>query len=309
MCRMPCWALNFLLIWRFNRSAHWKIGSSNMEWNFNVSSIGTGLKFNVYFSLPGDIPAGKKFYLKARVSTPLDRNPVNNEMIFADIIRNSFDPNDKMDQIIRDPNSESLIGDPFYTIRFQNTLAMIPRMTSIIRDSISHLLDPKTLRIVNNSHPLRVYNGCLNLAQFHFKIFYCPIARQIILAPQGFVQFLIKPKASVKANEMIYNRAGIYFNQNPPIITNVAATSFLDIQHYIENIFIEIIPNPVKDKMLIKHNVPQSASTISAKIFSGRCSQIEQFVLDPSGSTLINPRLPSGIYYIVFWTGPYYFIL
>ncbi|MFN8332081.1 MAG: T9SS type A sorting domain-containing protein [Saprospiraceae bacterium] len=277
-----------------------KIGSSNMEWNFNASSIGTGLKFNVYFSLPGDIPAGKKFYLKARVSTPLDRNPVNNEMIFADIIRNSFDPNDKMVQIIRDPNSESLIGDLLYTIRFQNT-GNDTAYDIIIRDSISHLLDPKTLRIVNNSHPCVYTMDALNLAQFHFKNILLPDSTTNYTGSQGFVQFLIKPKASVKANEMIYNRAGIYFDQNPPIITNVAATSFLTFSDYIaENIFIEIIPNPVKDKMLIKHNVPQSASTISAKIFSMEGVVIEQFVLDPSGSTLINPRLPSGIYYIVF---------
>ena len=280
-----------------------KIVSPNMEWNFNSSSIGTGLKFIVYFSLPGGIPAGKKFYLKARVSTPLDRNLINNEMIFADIIKNSFDPNDKMVQIIRDPNSESLIGDLLYTIRFQNT-GNDTAYDIIIRDSISHLLDPKTLRIVNTSHPCVYTMDALNLAQFHFKNILLPDSTTNYTGSQGFVQFLIKPRASVKANEMIYNRAGIFFDQNPPVITNVAATSFLTLSDYsAENFFIEIIPNPVTDKMFIKHNVPQSASTISAKIFSIEGVLIEQFALDPSGSTLISPRLASGIYYIVFERG------
>lgn len=37
---------------------------------------------------------------------------------------------------------------------------------------------------------------------------------------QGFVRFSVKPKTNIIEGTVIKNRAGIVFDQNPPVITN-----------------------------------------------------------------------------------------
>ncbi|MBU3676596.1 MAG: T9SS type A sorting domain-containing protein, partial [Chitinophagaceae bacterium] len=53
-------------------------------------------------------------------------------------------------------------------------------------------------------------------------------------ASHGFVQYAIKPKGGLSMNTSIENTASIYFDFNPPIVTNTT-----------QNIIVEAIPNGV----------------------------------------------------------------
>jgi hypothetical protein len=84
-------------------------------------------------------------------------------------------------------------------------------------------LDLTTLEILGSSHP---FNFLLtgNEAVWHFENINLPPKSQDEAGSIGFFTFRIKPKTTVAVGEEIINRSGIYFDFNPPIITNVVKT-------------------------------------------------------------------------------------
>ncbi len=286
--------------WKFlNANLAGSNQNGNVQWNFNSGIIGTSVKFNAWFKIPGDAPANKRFQLKAIVQTALDKRTINNESTFNDFIRNSYDPNDKLVQVIRDPNSDSPIGDLLYTVRFQNT-GNDTAYNIRIRDSISHLLDPKSVRIVNSSHPCRIEMKILGVIDFYFHNINLLDSFHHEDQSHGFVQFLIKPKTNVRVNDIIGNRAAIYFDLNPPVITNEVKTSFLTIQNNAQiDLAFDILPNPFKNSFEIHYSPYNYSEGLTAILLSVEGSQIMQFDLDNSGYKIINAEsLSNGLYYL-----------
>jgi hypothetical protein len=154
----------------------------------------------------------------------VDDVPVNNSFNHCLLIRNAYDPNDK--QVIPAGNiSPEFVADReflTYTVRFQNE-GTAEAIRVEVRDTLSNLLDLNTLEILGSSHP---FNFLLtgNEAVWHFENINLPPKSQDEAGSIGFFTFRIKPKTTVAVGEEIINRSGIYFDFNPPIITNMVKT-------------------------------------------------------------------------------------
>jgi len=136
-------------------------------------------------------------------------------------ITSSFDPNEK----VAEPTG---LGDAHliekdweleYTVYFQNT-GNDTAFTVEIIDTLSELLDISTLRINGASHPFVWEINPDNELRFFFDDILLPDSTTDVLGSQGFVEFAITPKQTIPFNALIFNRAGIYFDFNDPIITN-----------------------------------------------------------------------------------------
>lgn len=151
--------------------------------------------------------------------------PANDADLFTDIdcqqIIGSYDPNDKSAQ----PEGfgpERLVAPNTsltYRIRFQNT-GTDTAFTVIIRDTLSPWLDPATVRPEAASHPFSWNFAENNTLKFVFENILLPDSFTNEPASNGYVLFRVSPRKDLPLGTVIHNRAAIYFDFNPPVLTN-----------------------------------------------------------------------------------------
>lgn len=144
-------------------------------------------------------------------------------------ITGSYDPNDKQvfptgvgPQELVQPGTELT-----YRIRFQNT-GNDTAFTVRITDRLDAHLDQTTFSVVSTSHPYSVsFSGDSSTkVTFLFSNILLPDSNVNEPESHGYIEFKIKPKASIDSSTSISNMANIYFDFNPPIQTNKARTNF-----------------------------------------------------------------------------------
>ena len=114
-----------------------------------------------------------------------------------------------------------------YLIRFQNT-GNDTALTIIIRDQLDENLDWSTLQPVSSSDPMQVWIEQSGEAVFKFNNIMLPDSGTDFLGSQGFVKFKINMKPNLLPGTQITNQAGIYFDYNPPVITNGVLNTIYD---------------------------------------------------------------------------------
>lgn len=149
-----------------------------------------------------------------------DNNQIN-EVDYHSELNCAYDPNDKL--VIPNnigPVEYTLFGDTlFYTIRFQNT-GTDTAFNVRIEDQLDDNLDLNSFKLMSASHQTRVILDQSSLATFYFDNIQLPDSTTNELLSHGYVKFSILPKPDLSEQTIIENEAGIFFDFNPPIITN-----------------------------------------------------------------------------------------
>lgn len=156
-----------------------------------------------------------------------ERLPEDNTFYLKQTLVGSYDPNDirvlEGEEVNIDNTDEYLN----YIIRFQNT-----GTASAINVKIDHELDAdldwETFTPISSSH--------LNITtitdgkdvEFLFENINLPDSTANEPASHGHVAFKIKPKTDVAVGDVVRGSASIYFDFNPPIITNTVSTKIVD---------------------------------------------------------------------------------
>ncbi|MFN0215110.1 MAG: hypothetical protein ACKVT2_12715 [Saprospiraceae bacterium] len=133
----------------------------------------------------------------------------------------AYDPNDK--QGFPDGLSEQGYIEREqtleYLVRFQNT-GTDTAFNVTIRDTLSALLDPASVHLGATSHPCELRMTPSGTLMLIFEHILLPDSNINEPASHGFAQFTIGQKSGNAFGSTIRNRAGIYFDFNPPVITN-----------------------------------------------------------------------------------------
>ncbi len=183
---------------------------------------------NIYFGhfIP-DIPA---MYWWASVnSSALEVTPLDNSMSFSYQTIGSYDPNDiQVSPSGRCPENY-VDNDNYltYHVRFQNTGDAYAHDV-VVRDTIDDRLNIQTFRLLDQSHdPL--YIELVDDSVLVFKFPNIMLADSTSNEPlsKGYFTFHIQPQSSID-HEVIGNRVGIFFDHNPPIITNTAYSNIVE---------------------------------------------------------------------------------
>jgi uncharacterized repeat protein (TIGR01451 family) len=119
-----------------------------------------------------------------------------------------------------------------YTVHFQNT-GTAPAQDVRISDQLSPWLDLASFTLLGTSHPLTsVSIGADREVVFRFDGIQLPDSNTNEPASHGFVRFSIAPLPGVPDGSVVRNHAGIYFDMNPPVITDTTVTTLFDCATY-----------------------------------------------------------------------------
>ena len=195
-------------------------------------------------SLGDSIPAYAEI---SSFTTEIDTT--NNYSTYIDTLVGSFDPNDiSVSSTTLTPVEVAAEKWLTYKIRFQNTGTYQANYVRI-NDSIPSELNLSSFEFLAASHqPCTFTIEGNQVVKFDFPGIILPDSNSNEPASHGFIEYRIKPKSNLVIGDVISNRAYIYFDFNPAVITNDAittvesATSLQEIQ--ISDESIRLYPNP-----------------------------------------------------------------
>lgn len=145
-----------------------------------------------------------------------DNHDADDETVIA-----SYDPNEKIvTPVGAGPYHLIQSTDTLtYQIEFQNT-GNDTAFDIRVRDTLDAGLDPATFVSEGSSHPYIVSIDGSGRVEWTFANILLPDKTTDEAKSQGFFKFRVQPFASVAPGTDITNRAGIYFDFNPVVMTN-----------------------------------------------------------------------------------------
>ncbi|MDR0801307.1 T9SS type A sorting domain-containing protein [Fluviicola sp.] len=222
---------------------------------FDLDSITGCQNIHIPVSFPGNTPAGTNVSFHAQISNPTEVDFSNNSGTANAVIMNSYDPNDKTCNLpaLLSPDQREKLQ---YRIQCQND-GNFPALNVVIRDTISQLLDLNTFRFISSSHPVITSIDPVSRE----VIFYLYNAQLVsssenLPASQGFVLYEISEAVSLPLNAPIENTAYIYFDYNPPIVTNTTSHSngYLGLDEQSQQAY-QLYPNPANDRVFLMNGL------------------------------------------------------
>lgn len=216
-------------------------------------------------------------------------------------VRTSYDPNMKAVY----PAGEGADGliEPdqtmMYTIHFQNTGNFMATNIFILDTIDTQTLDLNTLEVLDYSHPMTLQMLNNNILRFNFDNIMLADSNSNEPESHGYVSFRIDQKAALPDGSKIKNTAAIFFDYNPPIITNTA-TNTISRTIGIEEVggtsgvqLFEAYPNPASEVVNIHLMGNRSTATLELFDLNGR----KVISTEVKGSGLIDVSLlPAGVY-------------
>ena len=186
----------------------------------------------------------------------------NNSSVVTTTIVGSYDPNDKAENHDGKILHNSFTEEDYltYTIRFENTGTANTQFIWVV-DLLDSKLDPTSVRMIGTSHDytLRRIGSQLNWNFYNVQL---PPSIPNTQIGHGHIAFKVKPKPGYAVGDIIENTASIFFDFNPPIVTNTTSTEFvtlLNIDDFVSN-ELKVYPNPVKNLL----NVVSNNSTVES---------------------------------------------
>lgn len=235
--------------------------------------------------------------------TPLtgDVVPANNATSVSQIVIGSYDPNDKMEARGEQILHSSFTTNDFltYTIRFENT-GTASAINVRVNDVLDAKLDETSIKMESSSHSY-VMDRIGNNINWRFDDIELPATSMNPLASNGYIQFKIKPKPGYAIGDIIPNTAAIYFDFNPPIITNTFQTRFITVLALdeFENGSFVFYPNPASDFVTISlKDSTNSLSTITVYDVMGKMILQKKTIVTITSDTIDLSSVNPGIYFI-----------
>jgi uncharacterized repeat protein (TIGR01451 family) len=200
------------------------INGNTLTWNMPSLGVFQQRNYNITLQVPPDIGLlGTELASSASVTVAnTDVDLTNNTAQDLLTVTGAYDPNDKLATTTAGVPGTYLIGSDdeiAYTIRFQNT-GTDTAFFVVITDTLPATLDPATFRAgpASHTHSLTMQgNGVL---RWTFPNILLPDSNVNEPRSHGWVRFYIKPHLPVLPGTDIENIANIYFDYNPPVITD-----------------------------------------------------------------------------------------
>ena len=221
---------------------------------------------------------------------------------FSDIscreVVGSFDPNEKLafPRGYSDAHFIEQNTSLSYQLNFQNT-GNDTAFLVVLRDTLSPLLDPATIRVGASSHPYTWTLEGPGYLTIRFANILLPDSTTNEPASHGFVKFDIAQKKDNPLGSVIENRAGIYFDINPVVLTNTVfhtvgkdfLTTATNESEATGN--LKVYPNPATESMYVPL---ESDAQVRLSDMFGRTLRAWQG--KAPGLTVQRDGLPDGIY-------------
>ncbi|MBL0342845.1 MAG: T9SS type A sorting domain-containing protein [Bacteroidetes bacterium] len=292
---VPVVILPDTLIWDYTGLMQWESRSIDVELQTAVGTLGIQAMFIAEIQpIPGDV----RWF--------------NNRDTIIDEVVGSFDPNDiTVDIPVLEPSQTA--NPPYleYLIRFQNTGTYLATFIEIA-NPVSSWLDMNTFELIALSHP-----GTVNYLQhsrnldFYFDNINLPDSVSDEPGSHGFIRYRVKPYTGLAIGDTITNYANIYFDYNPPVITNFATTIVnnpVGVYENAEAAKLVIYPNPAVSKVYLRSHLP-IVTDVTLNVYNMFGERVHHYTGRASNRLsveLLIDDYPAGVYLIELITGSGY---
>ena len=230
---------------------------NTITWNQAQLTAWQQRNFTVTFTVPPNPGLiGTQLATTAVVtSVGNDPLPANNTATDLRTITGSYDPNVKQATTSTGDTLHWNIGaDEWidYTIRFQNT-GTDTAFHVVITDTLPSTLDPSTVVWGPGSHAHTREVFGLGVLKYIFPNILLPDSNVNEPLSHGFVSFRIRPRLPIAPGTVIANVASIYFDFNPPVITEPSVLTAESSTSVAEQgaSTLRLFPNPAEDVVLM----------------------------------------------------------
>ncbi|MFK7757756.1 MAG: FG-GAP-like repeat-containing protein [Flavobacteriales bacterium] len=192
---------------------------------FSFEDLAPGLAHLADIALitPTTDQIGEYFTHTARVYGYSESTEISSsEKEFTAEVACAYDPNDKQAFPLGYTEEHWLLPETEqeFLVRFQNT-GNAPAQDVLIQDTIDVNYDLSTFRIITNSHSvMTTINEETRVIDFFYEDIQLPDSVNNEPESHGFVSYAITPYTDLAVGTELNNTAYIYFDNNPPIITN-----------------------------------------------------------------------------------------
>jgi hypothetical protein len=233
-----------------------------------------------------------------------DANASNNYAEWIAPSTSAYDPNVIL------VNREALLttevlSPPYldYIIYFQNTGTAASANVKV-RNNLPSFVNANSFEFIASSHPVNItYDNYARLMSFDFNNINLPDSTSNEPASHGFIRYKIKPVSTLVIGDSIKNSVAIYFDFNPPVITNTALTEVIfvdaikELQH--DGSQLKIYPNPANSTItvfsdqLTNHNCILSIIDLSGRVILQSSTLSSKFQIKTDISTF-----SKGVYFV-----------
>jgi uncharacterized repeat protein (TIGR01451 family) len=215
----------------------------------------------------------------------------------------SFDPNDKAVSPVGAENNHAVHPNTIltYTVRFQNTGNFLAEKVVIV-DTISQHLNLATLKVKAASHPYEVAIDNSNRAvKFIFDQIMLPDSFSNEPGSHGYIQYSIQPNSNYTNGSIVTNRADIYFDFNPPILTNVVYNTLDDNISSIGSVSdvarFSVFPNPFNERLEVRTEITEAGNEL-LEIFDVRGRRIYSEKVTAPSFSISTAQWQAGVYLV-----------
>lgn len=216
------------------------INGDTLYWNYSNLSQPNGNSFiaNVTLLTSTNAQLGDSVHFDLKINDVTgDSDPANNIRNYRFPVLNGYDPNDKKVYPSGECNPHFVYNNEklTYTIRFRNTGNSFAYNIKLI-DSLSPYIKKESLRILGASHNVKVHFDNNDVLRFNFDTILLPATLSVgPYLSTGYVIFEFEQKPTLAHGSVIKNKARIYFDYNPAIITNQVFNTVTDGSHISES--------------------------------------------------------------------------
>ena len=198
------------------------ITGDSITWNFTNLNPFDSLRYVIRITSPPP-PTVRNWDTLTFVAQILpltgDAYATDNTLVLKHIVSGSFDPNAKLNlhgNLF--PVTSIQNGDYInYVIQFQNT-GTAQAFEIIVNDTLSNKLQDATLEVLATSHPF-TFTLKNKIASWKFSNINLPDSNTNEPASHGYIAFRIKAIPTLPPGDRISNKAAIYFDFNPAVLT------------------------------------------------------------------------------------------
>lgn len=253
---------------------------------------------NIQLQVPTTMLLGSSLLSVDTISCAIpDDFPVNNWVNISETVVGPYDPNYiSVNPKGLGPEGYITAANPEleYEIHFQN-LGTYLAQNVVVTDTIDASVDIASFQYLTSSHSCQISVDANRLMTFTFSNINLPDSTSDPLGSNGFVRFKFNQQPNLPVETIITATAAIYFDYNPPVITNMARNEIaLPTGLKEENFEFSMRPNPASDFVniqLVEGGIHQLIlSDISGK---------QLMKMNASGSVKMDvSSLPSGVYLV-----------
>ncbi|WP_346824219.1 DUF7619 domain-containing protein [Rapidithrix thailandica] len=284
-----------------------EVDGQTLTYALDQVGLGSKQKIELLLKLPGVDNIGDT--LKSFYEVQLKDAAQQTIQVLSDTLEQplecAYDPNDKQTVPAGVGKENFTLKNQAvkYLIRFQN-VGNAEAYNITIRDTLDNHFDWNTFQLLDVSHTVNIQRSEEGALEFYFENIHLPDSASSaqqgkVEESEGYLLYEIRPKAGLPEHTVVKNTASIYFDYNPPIVTNTTqntlVTTIPELTTGLPEQF-NVFPNPTQAYLYIQGTQTLQQAEITLLDAFGKLVRQQQVLFEDNTARLSTEGLKPGVY-------------